>query len=54
MLKDAVFDLAAFAPGNRPKSRQPEEVAEEVDDKEIEQGGIGGIFKIAKACFLPV
>lgn len=48
MLKDAVFDLAAFAPGNRPKSRQPEEVAEEVDDKEIEQGGIGGIFKIAK------
>ena len=48
MIKDALFDLAAFSPGNRPKSRQPEEVAEEVSDKDLEQGAMGGFLKTAQ------
>lgn len=47
MLKDAVFDLAAFSPGDRPKSHQPEEVAEKVSDEELEEGAMGGALKFA-------
>ncbi|KAK9813880.1 hypothetical protein WJX73_003222 [Symbiochloris irregularis] len=48
MIKDAVFDLAAFSPGNRPKSKGPEEVAEEVSDEDLEKGGMGGFLKFAE------
>lgn len=52
MIKDAVFDLAAFSPGNRPKSKGPEEVAEEVSDEELEEGGMGGFLKFAEVSWL--
>ena len=48
MVKDALVDLAAFSPGNRPDSRQPEQVAEEVSDEELEEGPMGGFLKTAK------
>ena len=48
MVKDALLDLAAFAPGNRPKSHQPEEVAEKISDEELEGGPMGGFLKAAQ------
>ena len=48
MAFDAIVDLAAFAPGNRPKTRSPEEVAEDVDDKELEESAMGGFYKFAQ------
>ena len=49
MAKDALCDLAAFSPGDRPQSRQPEEVAEEISDEEVAEGPMGGMFKFAQA-----
>ena len=48
MAFDAVVDLAAFAPGNRPKTRSPEEVADDVPDKELAEGPMGGFYKFAE------
>ena len=48
MMTDACMALAAFSPGDRPDSRSPEEVANSLSQKELEQGPLGGIFKSIK------
>lgn len=48
---DMALDLAAFNPGNRRKSKGPEEVAEEMSDEEIEKGPLGGLYKTMKVPF---
>ncbi len=45
MMTDAAMSLSAFSPGQRPNSRTPEEVADSLSDKELEDGPLGGIFK---------
>ena len=50
MAFDAIVDLAAFAPGNRPDTRSPEQVAEEVPDSELAESSMGGFFKFAQVC----
>ena len=50
MAFDAIVDLAAFAPGDRPDTRSPEQVAEEVPDSELAKSSMGGFFKFAQAC----
>ena len=48
MAFDAIVDLAAFSPGNRPDTRSPEQVAEEVPDSELAESSMGGFFKFAE------